>query len=293
MNSSYVLTRPNNFLNVSKIVTIHYNEFDRSFEFFGEEHDFWEIVYVDSGSVEIKRDNEKVFLNQGEILFHQPNEFHTIKSNDSCPNFFVISFVCRSPAMATFKRHKSALKKNLRSFITSIITEAENTYYIPKNDTSLKKLVLRDTAPIGGEQLIKTYLEQFLIIMAREISKNDDVSVFPSKESLETQLISDIKMYIESKIKDKLSIDDICNHFGYSKTYLCHIYKSQCSVSLIKYYNMRKIVYAKKLIREKKYNLSQISEELSFDNPQYFSRVFKRVTNMTPTEFMNSLEIDR
>ena len=40
---------------------------------------------------------------------------------------------------------------------------------------------------------------------------------------------------------------------------------------------------------EENLTFSQISDALSFENPQYFSRVFKRVTGMTPTEFKVSL----
>lgn len=291
MNASYVLRKPNNFISVAKIVTIHYYEFDSQFEFSGEKHDFWEIVYVDSGTVEITRDSETVILKQGEILFHEPNEFHTIKSYNSCPNVFVISFVSKSAAMASFSRFKSPIKNDLKPFIASIIAESESIYHIPKNDTTLKKLVLKENAPIGGEQLIKTYLEQFLIMLARQNSAKQEISIFPSKESLESQLVVDIKAYIKSKLTTELNIDDICKHFGYSKTYLCQLFKAQCSVSLIKYYNIKRIEYAKKLIRENRYNITQISNLLSFDNPQYFSRVFKRITGLTPSEFINSLEI--
>ena len=52
-----------------------------------------------------------------------------------------------------------------------------------------------------------------------------------------------------------------------------------------------KIKKAKNLIREGNLNFTEISDTLSFDNPQYFSRVFRRVTGMSPTEFKNSLDI--
>ncbi len=293
MNSSYIRTKFNNFINITEIVTIHYYEFDNTFEFKGEKHNFWEIVYVDSGSVEIMCDDKKVILKQGEILFHQPNEFHTIKSYNSSPNIFVISFVSKSSAMAYFANYKANLDKTLKPFISSIIAEAESTYIIPKNDIKLKKLVVKDNAAVGGEQLIKTYLEQLLIILARDILGKKDVVIFPSKESMETYIISEIKKYIKSKVTQKLQIDDICHHFGYSKTYLCQLFKAQCSVPLINYYNKEKIEYAKKLIREQNLNMTQISDMLSFDNPQYFARVFKRVTGLTPSEFAKSLKIER
>jgi YesN/AraC family two-component response regulator len=46
---------------------------------------------------------------------------------------------------------------------------------------------------------------------------------------------------------------------------------------------------AKKLIREGKYNFSQISEMLFFDTPQYFSIKFKKHTGMSPMEYKNSI----
>lgn len=291
MKQVYIRTKLNSLINVTEIVTIHYYEFDNSFKFVGEKHNFWEMVYVDSGAVEIIRDGESIILNQGEILFHEPNEFHSIKSYNSSPNLFVLSFVCNSPAMNHFKKFTASLNRNLKPFIVSILSEAENTYETTKNDINLKKLVIKNTAPIGSEQLIKTYLEQFLIILVRNILIKNDISIFPSKESLETQLVSDIKEYIASRLEDKLTVDDICNKFGYSKTYLSQLFKSQCSISLIKYYNTKKISYAKKLIRENKYNFTQISNMLFFDNPQYFSRVFKRIAGLTPTEFAESLQI--
>ena len=291
MNSSYIRTKFNNFINVSEIVTIHYYEFDNTFEFGGEKHNFWEIVYVDSGAVEIMRDNKRVILKQGEILFHQPNEFHTIKSYNSSPDVFVISFASKSSAMSYFANYNATLDKTLQPFISSIISEAENTYIMPKNDITLKKLITKDNAPIGGEQMIKTYLEQLLIILARDIFGKKDVVIFPSKESMETYIISEIKKYIKSKVTQKLKIEDICRHFGYSKTYLSQLFKTQCSISLINYYNKEKIEYSKKLIREQHFNMTQISDMLSFDNPQYFARVFKRVTGLTPSEYAKSLKV--
>ncbi|MBE6637013.1 MAG: cupin domain-containing protein [Ruminococcaceae bacterium] len=78
MKTPYVKTQLSSIVNITKIVTIHYYEFDKNFVFNGEKHDFWELVYVDKGRVEVQYDEEKITLSQGEIIFHQPNEFHSI-----------------------------------------------------------------------------------------------------------------------------------------------------------------------------------------------------------------------
>lgn len=290
MKATYIKTRLQSVLNISKIVTIHYYEFDRNFVFHGESHNFWEMVYVDKGTVGIKRDDEYITLKQGEIVFHCPDEFHSIKALDSSPNFFVISFVCDSPMMQYFEKYQTTLNKDLRSFISAIIKESELIYSIPKNKPDLKKLKRKENAPFGGEQLIKTYLEQLLILLVRDITKRGKIDIFPSKESMENHLVTEIKRYIEDHLENTIRVSDICEKFGYSKSYLSKLFHQQCGETLASYTMHMKIRRAKQLIREDNLNFAQISSLLDFDNPQYFSRVFKRMTGMTPTEFKHSLK---
>ena len=95
------------------------------------------------------------------------------------------------------------------------------------------------------------------------------------------------------RVYERISIDDVCTYFGYSKTYLSTIFKEQCSSSIIKFFNECKIEEAKRLIRSANMNFSEISDKLSFDNPQYFTRTFKRISGLTPTQFKNSLSISK
>ena len=177
-------------------------------------------------------------------------------------------------------------------FISSLISESESTYVIPKNDTQLKKLDKKEQAVIGGEQLIKTYLEQLLILLIRNVLKIGSSEIFPSKVSMENHLVVSIKNYVEDNVYKPFRILDLCNSLGYSKSYLSKIFQSQTGNTIASFATEIKIKKAKQLIRDGEYNFSQISDLLSFDNPQYFSRVFKHVTNMTPTEFKLSLNFN-
>ena len=292
MKATYVKTQLQNVLTVSKIVTVHYYEFDKTFVFNGESHDFWEIVYIDKGQVQVRGDDNELVLSQGEIVFHRPNEFHSIKALNSAPNFFVLSFVCNSPLMQYFEKYSAPLDKTLLGFISCIIKEAESTYVIPKNDPKLKKLLKRNNAPIGGEQLIKTYLEQFLILLIRNILKKKEPNVFPSKESMENHIVGTARRFLEEKAENPFKVNDLCVALGFSKSYLSKLFHEQTGNTLAAYAIQVKIKHAKQLIRDGNLNFAQISDKLSFDNPQYFSRVFKRVTGMTPTEFKSSLRFE-
>lgn len=161
MKVTYVKTQLQNVVNISKIVTVHYYEFDKNFVFNGESHDFWEMVYIDKGRVQVRNDEEELVLSQGEIIFHRPNEFHSIKALHSAPNFFVVSFVCTSPLMIYLEKYHTILNKTLHGFISSVIKEAENTYLIPKNDPALKQLIKKENARTIDKNLFGTVFNSF------------------------------------------------------------------------------------------------------------------------------------
>ncbi|MBQ8747612.1 MAG: helix-turn-helix domain-containing protein [Clostridia bacterium] len=292
MKATYVKTKLTSVVNVSKIVTIHYYEFDKNFVFGGESHDFWEMVYIDKGRVRIRADETETDLAQGEIIFHRPNEFHSIRALDSSPNFFVISFVSDSPIMQHLEKHHAVLDRHLKPYISTMISEAERTFVIPKNDPTLKKLRKKDAAPLGGEQLIKTTLEQMLILLIRSRMEAGQSAVFLSKESMENHLVKAVKQFIEEKIGEPFRVGDLCDAIGYSKSYLSKLFCEMTGETIASYATRAKIARAKEMIRDDSMNFTEISAALAFDNPQYFTRVFRRVTGMTPTEFKRSLDFE-
>ena len=287
MGLQYIKHKLANAVFISKIVTIHYFEFDKAFNFEGEKHDFWEMVYVDSGEVEIYADEKVYHLRQGNVIFHEPNEFHSIRSYNESSNVFVITFVCASKAINFFKDRQVTVPSKLRRNISEMTQEFFETYYpMSPEDTELK---LKEDAPIGGQQMIRTHLEQFLILLIRNETDNRKMQIFPSKESMENHLVSEIMNIIDENIYKKISVDEICQRLSYSRAYISKVFKSATGYSPLEYILKKKIHEAKKLIRDDGHNFTQISEMLAFDNPHYFSTVFKRLTNMSPSEYKTSV----
>ncbi len=290
MKLDYIKHKIANLVSINKIVSIHYYELSEGFSFEGESHNFWEMVYVDSGNVKIRAGEKDVALSRGEVIFHKPNEFHTLSvSNKSTANVFVISFVCSSQAVSFFKNKIMTVPPDLKKHISTIIEE----YYQTFNSMAVSdnKLEIKENPLIGGQQMIRTYLEQFLILLIRSEQDSRNMRIFPSKESMENHLVSQMIHIIDDNLYNKITVKDICDKLNYSRAYLSKIFKSASNYTMVEYILFHKIREAKKLIREGKYNFTEISDMLSFDNPHYFSRVFKRITNMTPSEYKNSVKI--
>lgn len=279
-----------NVINISKIVTLHYFEFHKNFSFPGESHDFWEMVYVDSGNVHITAGKTHHTLSQGEVIFHKPNEFHTISSDGKTPsNVFIITFATTSKNMAYFKNKKTFLPEKLRHYIKILLNEGMRTFNLPKNNPELYELKLSESAPFGGQQIIRSTLEQLLIMIIRTEQSSNKSHIFPDKESMDNHLVNSVITLLNENIYDRISVDEICRKLNYSKTYISKIFNKHCGCTIIDYYTNLKIKEAKKLIRQGGLSFSEISDMLKFNNPHYFSRVFKKTTNMTPREYYHSV----
>ena len=113
--SEYRMLKPRNEIVIRGLYSLHYFQFASGYVFEGEKHNFWEMVYIDRGEAEIGADSEIRRLDAGQLLFHQPNEFHTIWADyASGANIFVISFDCKSRAMNMFRSKQFTLRSPLR-----------------------------------------------------------------------------------------------------------------------------------------------------------------------------------
>lgn len=280
-------------LNVTKIITIFYMELSKKFAHDGESHDFWEMVYIDKGEMICTADKKKFILKSGEMTFHKPGEFHNLSANgDVAPNVSIITFECRSRAMKYFEGKIFTLSAEEKSLLSMLFEEGLACYRLQDATNPLLQNMERiEDAPVGSSQMTGNLLEAFLIRLMR----HTDVLTKEMRTALVIDGVSapdrlrEIIEYVDGCIYGKLTLYDLAKHVGKSESTVKHIFLTYMKEGIISYYTKRKIKEAKRLIREEVYNMTQISDMLKFDTPQYFSKCFKKVTNMTPTEYKRSI----
>lgn len=86
--------------------------------------------------------------------------------------------------------------------------------------------------------------------------------------------------------------DTISRKLSFSKTYIKAIFKKHTGTTIIQHYINLKIAEAKKLLSQNKYTVTEIAFMLNFNSVHYFSRQFKDQTDMSPTEYANSIKAD-
>ena len=286
MKNNYVMHAIKNIFPINKIATIHYFEFDPDFGSKSDVHNFWELVYVDKGVLLAQSGEDTITLSQGECFFHPPGEVHSHHANGRvAPNIFIISFVCSAEEMNVFASRKFTVPGNLRPVISGIISEGKNTFDLPFNDPDLKKLCLLPGEITGGQQMVRIYLEQFLIMMLRHQQAGISQIKTSTRIAVPEHLAETVAAKLDTMVYSKINIDEFCREMRYSKSYLSKIFLKSYGLTMVDYITDLKIKEAKKLIRENRYNFSQISDLLSFSTPFYFSRVFKRIKGVAPSEY--------
>lgn len=287
---SFIKSKLENCINIDSLYTIHYFEYTNNFYFPGETHDFWEFIYVDKGSVDICMDQNELTLKKGDIAFHQPNEFHKVSTyGQTAPNLVVISFESQSPLMDFFRGQILKIDQKERALLANLIIEARNLFSSPLDDPYLTEMVKKEIAPIGAEQLIKIYLEQFLIHLSRRYSTGNKHTE-PTTAKNTTDIFKRVADYMEDNISHHLSIEQICWDNMIGRTQLQKIFQSETGTGIIDYFSKMKIDAAKHMIRDGRLNFTQISEQLGYSSIHYFSRQFKKIAGMTPSEYASSVK---
>ncbi len=281
----YFKTHLNCPLNVDGIYTVHYFEYAKDFAYSGEMHDFWELVYADKKNLFITAGAQEVELEAGQIYIHKPNEFHNIRCDGKrAANSVIISFDCNSPQLFSVAGQVITADEDERKFIGNVVKESRSAFSTRLGDPYISVMEKADNGSFCCEQLIKLNLEMLLISLIRS---NENKKAPAIKKN--STILAEITDYLTENVENKVTFQDVVKRFNLSPSVLKKIFREQVGCGVMDYFTRLKIDRAKEMIREEKYNFTEISEKLDFNNSQYFTTVFKRVSGMTPSEYAKSV----
>ena len=98
-----------------------------------------------------------------------------------------------------------------------------------------------------------------------------------------------IQAYINENITGNLDLGSVSSVFGYSRNYLSSLFTKYASTSFVDYVNSARMERAKKMLADPNALVYEVATALGYDSPFYFSKVFKKVTGMSPTAYQNRI----
>lgn len=283
-------------ITINRIISVHYFQYMSDFSFPGESHDFWELICVDRGEIDAVAGDRRLTLKKGNILFHRPNEFHNVLTNGKVsPSLVVIGFECHSPAIKSFEDQLMSVQDTEKKLLAQIIVEARNTFDGRLDDPYQEELIFNsEPLTFGSAQLISHYLEQLIIhLYRRYFSYSLPVrsSRFLAEASSGNDTYNRIVRYMEEHLGERMTIDRICRDNLVGRSQLQKLFRDIKGCGVIEFFSMMKIDTAKQMIRDNQLNFTQIADRLGYNSIHYFSRQFKQITSMTPSEYATSIRL--
>ncbi|MBQ7822163.1 MAG: AraC family transcriptional regulator [Clostridia bacterium] len=228
----------------------------------------YHILYIAKGCCFVTLEREILCAPAGSVVVYLPNqrqEYHFDKDIDSLSYFIHFS--------------GSACAELLKNFG---LTE-QNVFFMGKSvtisnlfDTLIDEFHLKFDY---YEEICQSLLLHILSVIARKM--NDD----QTKEPTVKAKLNEICRYIYAHFAEELSVGALAAMCFLSESRFSHLFKEFVGISPAQYILGAKIEMSKELLKNTDISIAQISERVGISNQNYFSRIFKKHTGMTPTEF--------
>jgi len=252
---------------VESLYTLFYQEKEAGFFFPGEIHPMAEILYVEKGCLHSVADGQELLLEQGDLVLYGPEQWHMQYADpDQAPSMVTIGFWARGMQWE----------------------KVSNRRFHPNRETVRLLEQMLKAQEQGSDDRIFSYLALLLLNLQENDPEEDSVGV-QTAISGENTIIRKAQQYVQSHVMEKLTVPIVAAGVGVSASYLTALFHKHLAISPGEYIRRIKLGKSKQLIREGQLNFTEISESLQYSTVHHFSRQFKQMFGMTPTEYAKSV----
>lgn len=241
-------------------------------------HDEYEMYLALEGKRIFYVGEEEYIVDSGDIIFVNEKVPHKTK-NIKDSSGFIIQFSPLTKSSDTYK--------HLMQFIKATAPDASlfNADSKINNELTLclKNILNENTVKQKSyeEFIIAELYKIFAILYRYEIIKNIDV-LFSMKE---VEKILPAIAYIDKHYKEKITLQQVSDLTNFDKSHFCRVFKKSTNQSLVDYINFVRISKAERLLLSSRKTISEISEETGFLSVAYFTKIFKKLKNCTPSQY--------
>lgn len=250
----------------------------------------WELCHCICGEISAQQDGQTLLLKPGQCLLIPPGVGHTVSTTTEDSDAVVLSFTCMDSYLSMLRGQPVDTNERQQRRFLEILRELRSAFTLEKNQLRIKHFQPSAHSPLGAEQLICCYLEEILIEMLRHVIQEESGGCHTDLQSaVQSYLANQVTAYIRANLGEALSVERIAERFHYSRNQMGILYKSATGNTLGKAITAERIIRAKELLAAGEKSVTEISEELGFSSPQYFSRKFCQETGISPSRYAQTL----
>lgn len=228
--------------------------------------------------------NKVLLTNRQNTTFHhsltyEKNIFHSIKQGDKKS---LLKYINANPQgePGTLSINPLRSKKNLIICIITLATRASIDGGLdPELAYSLSDAYIQNLESLESLTELENLKNKVLCDFADKVRK--------IKEFKYPKAIFLCQDYVSKHLYESITLSDISASLGLSKKYLSGLFSKSLGITLTEYIQKQKIEEAKFLLASTNYSIVYICELLKFHDQSHFTKIFKKITGLTPKKYKN------
>lgn len=229
----------------------------------------YQILYVANGKTHFWFDDREEIVSAGHMVLYKPEEIQKyVYYLEDNPEVFWIHFTGRDV-------------KNILAYHG--ISLDEHVFYcgvLPDYKALFRKIIQElQLCRYGYEDYIASLFNDILLLVNRQQHEQKKTTGNVQEQ------IERAAAYFNENYNTKISIDDYAESLHISTNWFIHNFKQYAGMSPAQYILSLRMVNAQSLLERTTYNIKEISEIVGYENPLYFSRVFKKEIGKSPAQY--------
>ena len=262
-------------IRIVDILGYYYRIRTPGYSFKGEKHQFFELTYVDSGTLYTDVDDVTYRIDEKSMMIYGPGQFHTQYTDEGqSVSYVTILFNMENTTAGVSGKWYDVLINRVYPYNKKIYT--------------LIKTLVQESAtgmPYMDSLMLCLLTEMIIRLLQEEYSPPMPKSASIIRQNYQDELFERIIAYVEGKICEPLTIAEICQQFSLSRSSLQMLFKNQVNQSPKKFISDMKLEKSCWMLRENKYTISEISLKLGYSSIHYFSNAFNQKYHISPSEY--------
>lgn len=244
-------------------------------------HEEFMIFYIEQGRAIIHCNSQPIPVCAGDLIVINSNDVHYVENlcSQLVEYYFLIDLsfllskqedLCQTKYIAPLMQQHIRFQNQIKNDNELLCQVVELIHEYKRQDR-------------GYELLIKAGLYRILVLLIRR-----HIAAIADKEENEQRYnklhqLRPVLKYVDQHYTQKLTLTELSTMANMSRHHFCRLFKNITGKPPIEYINHLRINVAMKLLREGHLNISEIALTVGFNDSNYFSRLFKKYKNCSPS----------
>ena len=241
-------------------------------------HDCHQLLFVTGGTADVYVNNALYKVKAGNLVIFSRLEHHAVTAQSADYKRYTLDLAPDISAMGRDGYRIYSVLFNRPAGFCNILDMQKKQDELCRMFESIQG-ELQGQEPLH-EDMLELLVQQLLIFIYRQTQ-----SAFSAVEEDCFEIVREIQNRFHREFQKQVSLTEIAQAHNISVSYLSHLFKATTGSSVMAYLQSCRIAEAKKCLAQTNMRMSEIVEHCGFSDGSNFSRIFRNVTGLSPTDF--------